>query len=58
MVREGTISAEDVDRFVISDSPAEIAAHVSKIAKTEFGIREIQPKPRWWLFEHSPWTRK
>ncbi|MEY2726494.1 MAG: family protein YgdH [Planctomycetota bacterium] len=57
MVRAGTISTEDVDRFVISDSPTEIAAHVSHIAKAEFGVREVQPKPRWWLFERSPQPR-
>lgn len=58
MVREGTISANDVDLFTLSDSPTEIAAHVSRVAKTEFGVHEIQPKPRWWLFERSRWTRR
>jgi hypothetical protein len=57
MVPEGTISADDIDRFFLSDNPAEIAAHVSRIARTEFGVREARPKPRWWLFERSPWSR-
>ena len=57
MVPARTISAEDVDRFFVSDDPEQIAAHVSRIAKTEFGVREVQPKPRWWLLERSPWSR-
>ncbi|MEY3459748.1 MAG: family protein YgdH [Planctomycetota bacterium] len=57
MVAEGTISADDVDRFILSDSPADIAARVSQIAKAEFGVREVQPRPRWWLFERTPWLK-
>ena len=55
MVSEGTISAEDVDRFLVTDDPRKIARHVSLIAKEQFGIREIAPRPRWWLLEANPW---
>lgn len=55
MVREGTISLEDVDRFYVSDSPEEIASYISEIATRQFGLQQGVWKPRWWLLEHSPW---
>lgn len=56
MVREGTISDEDVDRFYVSDSPEEIACIISEVAKRQFGLQRGVWKPRWWMFERSPWS--
>jgi uncharacterized protein (TIGR00730 family) len=53
MVRQGTIDAADIERFIVSDSPKEIADKVSHVAKTQFGLRPAQAKPRWWLFESA-----
>lgn len=55
MAKEGTISVADVDRFHISDSPEEIADIVSHAAQKTFGLKQGVWKPRWWMFEHSPW---
>ncbi len=38
MVAEGTIDAADIDRFLVTDSPAEAADHVLKIAQERFGL--------------------
>ena len=38
MVPEGTIDAADVQRFVLTDSPAEAADHVLKVARERFGL--------------------
>ncbi len=51
MVREGTISTADVDRFHVSDSPEEIASIVSEVAKMKFGLQQGIPRPHWWMFE-------
>lgn len=51
MVREGTISMADVDRFHVSDSPEEIASIVSEVASRKFGLQKGVPRPRWWMFE-------
>lgn len=51
LVKSGAASAEDVDRFVLSDSPEEIATIISDAAKQKFGLRRGVYKPRWWLFE-------
>lgn len=51
MVKNGTIGAVDVDRFVITDSPEEIASHISHVALHRFGLKRGTYKPRWWLLE-------
>lgn len=51
MLTNGTIDQADIDRFFISDSPSEIASHISNVAKTKFGLRHGVFKPRWWLLE-------
>lgn len=51
MVKNKTIDAVDVDRFIVSDSPEEIASIVGKIAREKFGLRDTGPKRKWWLFE-------
>jgi len=52
MVGEGTISAEDVDRFLVTDSPQEAVDHVHRMGAERFGlVWKHQPKPRWILGE-------
>jgi len=53
MVAEGTISAGDLQLFRVSDDPVEIAAIVSGVAKSQFGLRERVTGARWWLLERS-----
>ncbi len=52
MIQEKTIGQEDIDRFILSDSPAEIATKVRELALSHFGLRKGPvSKPRWWLGE-------
>jgi len=51
MVKAGTIDADDVERFVLSDSPEEIALIIRDVAMQKFGLRHGIWKPRWWLLE-------
>ena len=53
MLASHTIDAEDLSRFIVSDSPAEVAAHCREIGMTQFGLTHGPKKPRWWLFEKS-----
>ncbi len=57
MVDGKTIDQEDLDRFIISDSPAEIAEVISEVAKSKFGLQRGVWKPRWWLLESDPVER-
>jgi uncharacterized protein (TIGR00730 family) len=51
MAQQGTIDVSDVDRFIVSDSPEQIAHCISEVAMRRFGLRRGVAKPRWWLFE-------
>jgi uncharacterized protein (TIGR00730 family) len=53
MVGEKTIDQIDVDRFILSDDPREIATKVREVAMNHFGLTNQKPKPRWWLGEGS-----
>ena len=53
MVVGKTIDQADVDRFIISDSPTEIAARVREVALQRFGLSKKRAKPHWWLGEHN-----
>jgi hypothetical protein len=58
MVQAGTIDATDVDRLIVTDSPTEAAALVRDRALGRYGLRYGRPpRPRWWLFEHTPRRR-
>ena len=47
-----TIGAEDLERFVVTDSPEEVARSVTETAMSRFGLRYAPPvKPRWFLGE-------
>ena len=51
MLREGTIHQADIERFVVSDSPVEVARICRDIGMTQFGLTHGPRKPRWWLGE-------
>ncbi|MCB0713248.1 MAG: TIGR00730 family Rossman fold protein [Ignavibacteriae bacterium] len=52
MVVEKTIDSDDLDRFILTDSPSEAVAAIREIAITRFGLRYgTQPKRRKWLWE-------
>jgi uncharacterized protein (TIGR00730 family) len=51
MLAQGTIHADDIDRFIVSDSPTEIARRVREVGMAQFGLRHVTWKPRWWLLE-------
>jgi uncharacterized protein (TIGR00730 family) len=53
MVAEKTIDQEDVDRFILSDNPSEIAAQVRAVAMNHFGLTNQRRRPRWWLGERT-----
>ena len=47
-----TIGAVDLERFVVTDSPEEIARSVAETVMSRFGLRYAPPvKPRWFLGE-------
>jgi uncharacterized protein (TIGR00730 family) len=54
MVAGKTIDQVDVDRFIVSDSPKEIAHLLSEAAKKKFGLEHGVLKPKWWLLESMP----
>ncbi|MFQ5527384.1 MAG: TIGR00730 family Rossman fold protein [Thermoanaerobaculia bacterium] len=54
MVAGGTISASDVDRFLITDSPEEAVDHIHQVGIERFGlVWQRQPKPQWVLGEKA-----
>ncbi|MCU0714741.1 MAG: TIGR00730 family Rossman fold protein [Pirellula sp.] len=54
MLASRTIDAADIDRFVVTDSPQEIAEKITHSARTVFGLEHGVPRPRWWLGETDP----
>jgi hypothetical protein len=52
MVERKTISPEDMDLLLITDSVEEAVAHIQQ-AIGRFGLRRTRkaPQPRWWFFE-------
>lgn len=54
MVAGGTISAFDVKRFMVTDSPEEAVNHIHRVAVERFGlVWKQQPRPSWVLGERS-----
>jgi predicted Rossmann-fold nucleotide-binding protein len=52
MVIEKTISPEDLNLFLVTDSIDEAMAHIEKHAIQKFGlVRRREMKKRWWLGE-------
>ncbi len=58
MVPQGTISATDVDRFLVTDSPEEAVERIKKAAIERFGLEwQRRPRPHRWMGE-GPFRRK
>lgn len=53
MVMHGTIDALDIDRFILSDEPADIARKITAVGMNRFGLHRGKPRPKWWLGESS-----
>ena len=53
MVSQKTIDPKDIDRFIVSDSPSEIANSLAEVANKKFGLQHGAIKPRWWLLEST-----
>ncbi len=52
LLRDKTVSPQDLDLLFITDSVAQACAHIEKSAVGPFGLkRSNQPKRRWWLME-------
>jgi len=50
----GTIDAKDVDRLVLTDSPAEAVDRILEVTMRDFGLAYgPPPSPRWWLGEKA-----
>ncbi|MBU3714891.1 MAG: TIGR00730 family Rossman fold protein [Ferruginibacter sp.] len=54
MKQKGTISAEDLDLCLFTDSVEEAVEHIKKNSITKFGLQhEKELKTKWWLFERK-----
>ena len=53
MVPEGTISADDIDRFLVTDSPQEAVSYIHRAVTERFGM-VWKPQPTWVLREKKP----
>ena len=52
LVAEGTIDPEDVDRFIVTDSPEEAVDLITQTALARFGLSYgPRPRRRWLLWE-------
>jgi uncharacterized protein (TIGR00730 family) len=52
MIKEGTISPNDLDLLLFTDDPDEATAHIHKYLTDHYQIVK-RDKPLWWLFERS-----
>jgi hypothetical protein len=58
MKEKKTISPEDIDLCLFTDSIDEAVAHPKKNAIDKFNLQyEKERKPRWWLFEKRFWKK-
>jgi uncharacterized protein (TIGR00730 family) len=52
LLAAGTVDAEDIQRWVVTDSPAEAVEIIRERALRQFGLTYgPRAKPRWWLGE-------
>lgn len=51
MVQHESISPEDMKLLFVTDSVADLVAHIEKHAIKKFGLRKIHYKPKWWFGE-------
>ena len=57
MLNHKTIDAADIERFIVSDSPEEIAQTIREVGMEQFGLRHRVGKPKWWLLENNGASR-
>ena len=50
-VGDGTVEPIDLDRFTVTDSPAEAVAHVRHVVAERFGPEQPRARRHWWLGE-------
>lgn len=53
MVTGKTIDQADVDRFILSDSPQDIAQRIRAVAMAQFKLKTGKRTPHWWLGENG-----
>lgn len=53
MVREGTVSARDLELLLVTDNLDEAMKHLETLTVEQFGLRRVR-KPAWWLGERRP----
>jgi uncharacterized protein (TIGR00730 family) len=54
MLGAGTISPDDLDRFLVTDDPVEAVQHVQRVAIAKFGLGYgRKARRKWFLFESS-----
>lgn len=58
MVKAGTISPGDLDRFLITDDPIEAVKYVHDIGMNKFGLGYGSRVKRRWFFLEPKWTSK
>lgn len=53
-VAQGALAAEDIDRILVTDSPAEAVAVIERTAVETFGLAKgVARRPRWWFGERA-----
>lgn len=53
MVEEKTISPEDLELFLVTDSVEEAVAHIEKLSIKRFGLKRVMLKPSWMFGEKA-----
>lgn len=53
MVKEKTVSPEDLELFLVTDSIEEAVAHIESVTIKKFGLKRIMLKPSWVLGEKT-----
>jgi uncharacterized protein (TIGR00730 family) len=56
MAVQGTISKEDLDLVLLTDSIADAVQHIDNFIKKNYRRKPVRRK--WWLFESAPYGRK
>jgi predicted Rossmann-fold nucleotide-binding protein len=51
MVHHESISAEDMELLFVTDSVADLVAHINKHAIKKFGLKRNVYKAKWWFGE-------
>lgn len=52
MIKQESISPEDMDLIFVTDSAEEVVQHIKEYAIKKFGLIKEQYKPKWWYWEN------